>query len=243
MSDYFTFGIISTDAYGISVYDLNTDSSPEDMDEGILIPGRNGRLLLENRFFDNVIHRYMCVIHENKTAQNGSVVEQLALYRDAILGQQGYQKLTDSIHTDEFYIARYIGGLEAELTPDRKMAKFVIEFSRKPQRFLKTGDEPQTLTNGQILRNPTAMIANPLIKVIGSNGYVYVDSQRINIATNSMSYITIDSEMKDCYYSTSNCNQYVTFSNNEFPKLMNHNPISWGGGVSGVTITPRWWRA
>lgn len=236
MMDYFIFGGVDTRTYNVHIFDLNTDSSPVSLDEGIIIPGKNGRLLMLNEYYDNVEHRYMGVIYSNAAVN-------FPQFRDAILGVSGYQRLTDSIHPDEFYSARYIGGLEAKLTPDRTMVKFVIEFSRKPQRFLLDGETEIQLSGSRTFTNPSTMTANPLIKVTGY-GNLTVGGKTVTIANHSRSYVMIDSEMKDCYYSSYNMNRYVTFSNHQFPAFKKGNTsVSYSGNISGVTVKPRWWRA
>ena len=234
MRNHFIFGDVNTLDYGIHLFDINTDESPESLAEEISIPGRNGNLLLQNYRFENMEHRYMGVIYEN-------AAENMKWFRNAMLKNTDYQRLEDSIHPEEYYVARYIGGLEPKLTPDRQMVKFAIEFSRKPQRFLKSGEDEITLTSGQGIENPTMFKAKPLITVYGS-GTLNVGSMTITIASHSHPFINIDCDAMDANYAGYNHNPDITLSNNEFPTL---NPgvtaISWSGGISSVHIKPRWW--
>lgn len=237
MSNFFVFGDVDTRDFNVHVFDMNTDYSPQSLNEGIVIPGKNGRLMMLNNYFDNVEHRYIGVIYEDAE-------HYFPLFRDAILGQSGYQRLEDNIHLEEFYQAQYNGGLEPTLTPGRGMVKFVIEFSRKPQRYLLSGQEETVLSSsGEEFINPSTMVANPLIKVAG-NGTVTVGNCVVTITPHSRPFIMIDSEMKDCYYSSYNCNSLVTFSNYDFPVLgKGQTTISYSSGISSVSVVPRWWRA
>ena len=117
--DLFTFGNVNSNDYGIWLFDLNTDVTPESLAQEINIPGRNGALLMENYYFQNVEHRYMGVIYEDASVR-------MEHFRSAMLASTGYLRLEDSIHPEEFYIARYMGGLEPKLSHDRKMVKFAI---------------------------------------------------------------------------------------------------------------------
>ena len=235
MRDYITFGDVCTLDYDIYIFDLNSDMSPVYELNEVVIPGRNGTLLLSHNRMENVEQRYMGVIYENAE-------ENLRWFRDAIMKNDGYQRLEDSFHPDEFYTARYIGGLEPKLTPERQMVKFAIEFSRKPQRFLKEGEQTETFSaTGAKIDNPTSFPARPLIKIVG-NGTVTVGGTTITVASHSNPNLVVDSEIMDCYYGATNCNQYVSFSSNDFPTIPGgSSTVNFTGSVTSVEITPRWW--
>lgn len=232
--DNFIFGGVNTLDYGIHIFDLNSDLSPISLVREIEIPGRNGALLDQNYCFENVEHRYMGVVYEN-------AAESMRWFRNAILQNGGYQRLEDSIHPDEYYEARYLGGLEPTLTPDRTMAKFAIEFRRKPQRFLKSGEKTISISETTTIKNPTHFEAKPLIRVTGY-GNLSINGKYTTIQNYSQTYIYIDCEMMDCYYGALNLNRYVQFDGNTFPVLKaGENTISYSGSISGVSIVPRWW--
>lgn len=235
MMDYFIFGDIDSRDYNVWLFDLNTDEAPESLMTEIKVPGRNGALLQSNRTFENMQHRYMGVIYEN-------AADNLEWFRNAMMENLGYAKLEDSIHPEEFYVARYVGGLEPKLSPDRQMVKFAIEFSRKPQRFLASGEEEVIVPNGGTIENPTLFDSHPEITVKGY-GTLSINGNSVTIENYSRSEITIDSEMMDCYYEDYNLNQYVTFSNNRFPVLRKGtNGINYSGNITEVRIVPRWWQ-
>lgn len=235
MADYFLFGDIDSRNYNVWVFDLNTDSSPDIVQEEIAVKGRNGVLLLPSTRFDNVQHRYMGVVYEDAERN-------LTNFREAIMKYDGYQRLSDSIHPDEFYQARYTGGLNPKLAMGRDMAKFAIEFDRMPQRFLLDGERKSEVPTGTTLFNPTAFKAQPLIRVYGY-GTLKVGSTTVTIAQHSNAYIDIDSEMMDCYYGSVNCNSLVTFSGNDFPILPSGKTgVTFSGNISKVEVTPRYWR-
>ena len=232
--DLFTFGNVNSNDYGIWLFDLNTDVTPESLAQEINIPGRNGALLMENYYFQNVEHRYMGVIYEDASVR-------MEHFRSAMLASTGYLRLEDSIHPEEFYIARYMGGLEPKLSHDRKMVKFAIEFSRKPQRYLKMGEKEFTITNNGTLKNPSPFDSQPLITV-GGYGTLSINGVTVTIENYGKSFITIDSELMDCYSDGLNMNQYVTFQNSKFPALRpGDNGFTYSGNITSVKVIPRWW--
>lgn len=235
MNDYILFGDVDSRNYNVWVFDLNTDGSPDLDQEEITVQGRHGTLLLPNVRLENVQHRYMGVIYEDAERN-------LINFRDAIMQYDGYQRLSDSIHIDEYYMARYTGGLDPTLARGRDMIKFAIEFDRMPQRFLLEGERVQTVLNGSTLLNPTFRKARPLIRVYGY-GTLGVGSVTVTIAQHSYTYIDIDCDMMDCYYGATNCNSLVTFSGNDFPVLPHGKTgITYSGNITRVDVTPRYWR-
>ena len=232
--DNFVFGDVNTQDFNIYIFDLNTDMSPNSLVDEIEIPGRNGSLLMQNSYFQNVTHRYMGVVYED-------AAENLRWFRNEMMKYSGYQRLEDSIHEEEFYEARYVGGLEPTLTPERTMAKFAIEFSRRPQRFLKSGEKEIEFTGSRKFQNPSAMNAKPLIKVYG-NGTLSINGKTITVSSHSRPYVCIDAEMMDCYYGAINLNSYVEFQGDTFPEIpAGESTISTSGSISKVIVTPRWW--
>lgn len=234
--EYFIFGNVDTRSYNIHIFPLNIDLAPEVYQQQISVPGKHGNLLAVNRRFENVTHRYTGVIYQNAESN-------LAAFRSAIMKYDGYAKLTDSILTDEFYQARYAGGLEPDLALGRDMVKFVIEFDRKPQRFLLSGEEITSITSSYgSLSNPTPFPSKPLIRIYG-NGTVGVGGKSITVTGNPYSYVDVDCEMMDCFYGATNLNSKVSLPGFQFPTLGSGSVgISRGSGVSRVDITPRWWR-
>lgn len=235
MADYFIFGDVDSRVYGVWIFDMNTDGSPEKDQDEIIVAGRHGTLLMPNPRLENMTHRYMGVVYEDAE-------ERLIAMRNALMQYSGYQRLSDSIHPDEYYMARYMGGLNPKLARGRDMIKFAIEFDRMPQRWLQVGDRTSTIPSGTFLLNPTFFEARPLIRVHGY-GTLGVGDVTVTIAQHSNSYIDIDCDMMDCFYGTVNCNSLVTFSGNDFPVLkVGKTGITYSGNITQVEITPRYWR-
>ena len=236
MNDYFVFGSIDTRNYGVLVFDMNTDEGPEREQEKYSVPGRNGDLVGNTYRLANKEHQYMGIIYE-------SFESRYEAFRDILIATGGkYLRLADSIHPDEFYLARYVGPLEPTIPKGRDMGKFMIEFDRKPQRFLFSGEEEVSITSGGTLVNPTRQYSQPLIHVTGY-GNLYINSGRITVK-NTFSDVYIDCEMMDCYHGTENANDDVIIREVDFPTLRpGSNSFSFADTITSVSIVPRWWRA
>ena len=243
MSDYFLFGDIDTRSFNVYVFPMNIDDIPPISQEKITVPGRHGSLLYTGRRFENVTHRYGGVAYSN-AYQTADVA--LIRLRNALMKYEGYTELKDSFHTEEFYMARYAGGLNPEYAIGRDMIKFVIEFDRMPQRYLVSGKTSTTISSSSsTITNPTNFPSDPLIRIYGS-GSCTIAGRSISIGSASgsspPSYIDIDCEMKDCYSGALNCNKYVTLQGQKFPTLNAGSNYISKGSVSSIVITPRWWQ-
>ena len=88
----------------------------------------------------------------------------------------------------------------------------------------------------------TGMEALPLLQVTGSGaGVLSVGDITVNIS-NIGDTLTIDSATQDAYSGTVNKNSVVTLVNGRFPSLpQGDTAITWSGGITAVTCTPRWW--
>lgn len=118
--------------------------------------------------------------------------------------------------------------------------KFTLEFDCKPQRFLKSGEEPIELTTGGAILNRTEFPSKPMLRVYGSAaGTVGIGGQTITISTIN-AYVDIDCEIMDAYKGSTNCNGNVSFTD-DIVLAPGETTISMTGGITKVEITPRWY--
>lgn len=233
--NYFIFAGASSADFGIYVNGNKTFNTPERVIETTTVPGRHGNLLIDTGRFSNIDHTYEAFAFENFRVN-------LSKLQNHLLSKIGYQRLEDSYHPDEFYLAVYSASMEVEAFADLRAGTFPITFNRKPQRYLKSGEQKQTITSssGSIF-NPTDQIAKPLIRVYGT-GAIGVGSQTITIKTNP-GYIDLDCEMEDAFMGTTNCNDKIELSSGDFPVLPSGKTgITKASAISRIEIIPRWWR-
>lgn len=155
------------------------------------------------------------------------------------LYKTGYQVLIDDYEPDIFRLAYYVGGFDVENRKTR-VGKFDITFRCRPERFLMSGNVPVDTPTGSVITNPTSFKAKPLIHIEGSgNGTLVIQGQTITIE-DMVDYLNIDCDTMDVYRQPSeNRNSLMS---GEFPVLYSgNNSISFTGGITAVTITPRFW--
>lgn len=229
--------------FGLYVSGDKTFDSPEKNYTKVSIPGRSGDLFIWDGTYKNVKLKYSSILIEDfdNNAEN---------LRNFLLSANGYVRLEDDYHPDEYRLAVYSGPLSFK--PIRLLAgTTTLEFNCRPERFLKSGDQVYNLNNtGYVITNPTLNPSNPEFEVLASE-------EEISILAGSLNYqytitiaprnytVIIDCETMDCYRKLDhfNANNLVTFASSGFPVLMPGENTAFVAGVQGdyVTMKPRWY--
>lgn len=156
-----------------------------------------------------------------------------------VLYKTGWQTLIDDYEPNYFRLAYFKGPFDIE---NRKtfLGKFNVTFRCKAERYLISGNVPVSVADGGTLINPTDFIAKPLIHVEGSGtGTLTIAGTTVELS-GMVDYLNIDCDKQDVYrLSTENKNNLME---GNFPVLYSgSNNISFDGGITSVTITPRYW--
>lgn len=237
----FIYANIDTEDYGLIVADEVVDYSPKRVYEEVEIPGKDGVMLLDMKRYENCEHSYTVVIPTGYE-------DEFVTFRNKLMSKVGYNRLTDSFNAGEFYMACIDEDFAPVHAGDRDMGKARITFTRKPQRFLTSGETERTLTVGNVantVTNPTDFPSKPLLKVKGS-GSVYINSDTITITgVSSSTTLYIDCDLMDAYTMSGSAivpaNDKIQLSNDKFPKLKaGSNTIR--ATTTSASIIPRWWR-
>ena len=235
MRNHFTFGGINSRSLGIYISGEGVYNAPAREYEPIVIPGRNGDLLGIEKRLSNIELTYPAFCY-------GNFADRIASIRSALLGLEGYQRLTDTYNPDEYRLAYFPGGTEVDPTKVHDAGNFELMFVCKPQRFLTSGEQAVSIVgSGTTLTNPTPFVARPQIYAVGY-GVIHVGDQAITV-NNAYPSVTIDSEIMDCYSGLQNANDAVSFSDNDFP-ILPAGPIgiTFENTFTSVAIKPNWWR-
>ena len=244
-------------------------NSPARIGEMVHIPGRNGALWMDENCFENIEVKYPAFIG---TQNETDFATKLMEVRSWLGSREGYCRLEDTYHPDEYRLAVFKAAVETEPTQYTRAGNFEIVFDAKPQRFLKIGDEPVSfITNGTIT-NPTLFESFPIIAVTG-NGRVNVAGHLFTVSDTTQT-IYIDSEIMEVYIpghpaeelteenslvitdelalpieihrgnrDAINMNSHVSFADYEFPRIgPGVQPVAFDSGIEDLTIYPRWWR-
>lgn len=221
----------SSDDVGVIVERYPSVTIPTRKQEKISIPGRSGDLIIEQDAYENYTQRYEVYVSAEQPRLptiSHTVAEWLMV--------KGYQRLEDSYWLDTFRLACYKGGTSIENILNR-FGRATIEFDCKPQRYYKSGDLPLILENGQQLANPSPFTAKPLLHISGSGSGTVSDGTN-TLTLTDCDDITVDCDIMQIYQGTTNKNNVGAGA---FLALGKESTITWTGGITAVTLTPRWW--
>lgn len=221
---------------GLEVETFPEYQSPKRTYEKVHIPGRNGDLIIDSGCWENVVRTY--------SVSAGSLEEDYTVMMNRILewlrSSTTYGRLEDSYEPDYYRMAVF---LEEFLISNlyNQGGKATISFDCKPQRFLKKGDEPVTITGQTTFHNPTGFSSSPIIHVYGEGqGSLQVGTYSVDI-TEIGSHLIIDSDLQDAYYGTVNKNSVIKIPDG-FPKLgIGPTTIGFSGGIKKVEVIPKWY--
>ena len=117
-----------------------------------------------------------------------------------------------------------------------------IEFDCQPQRFLKSGYTARSMAQGQVLRNPTGYTAKPVITVYGrGSGTLTIGGRTLTISviTDGM---TLDCAEEEAYFYSSAVFNLNTAVTGNYPRLgAGDSAIGWTGGITAISLAPRWY--
>ena len=236
-ADAFVFDGVSSLSFGLRVFGQTplTDPVPDMTD--VVIPGRNGVLHQYNNRYAEAKIEYSCIAIQEQYRDN--IEPLLAGIRGFLLGHQGYYRLEDTFRPDEYRMAVYKGGASPVVNQHNEAGGVRIQFSARPERWLKSGEIALSCSNGTKIINPTYFPAKPILRLYGT-GTITITGVGLRVTTAS-GYTDIDCDAQEAYKGSTNCNNNVTLLNGSFPTLApGENTISVSGFTS-VQITPRWY--
>lgn len=229
MKHWLTFGGKPITDFNVYISGAGTFGAPERDRKTVAIPGRDGELTIDNGRYKNIKVSYPAFIAKDYSKS----VEAL---RNYLLSIQGYERLEDTYHPDEFRKGRYSGSFDGGPTKGMKAGSFKLEFDCMPQRWLKEGEKQITLSSQGTIINPTAMEAKPLLYVVGT-GTVAINDIELVVEDSPM---YIDCELQEAYNEQGgSMNSDLILSDGAFPTLRpGENLVA---PTTSITITPRWW--
>ena len=232
---YFVFNGKSSLDFSAVIDGNQTFKGAERDIERFTVPGMNGDLTIDNKRFNAYIQPYSGFIVKNFERNSEAL-------RNWLTQDGAIHRLEDSIHPDEYRMASYAGPFDPSVI-FLEAGSFVIDFYCQPQRWLKSGERPVTVTAGSTVKlwNPTLFNAKPLIRVTQGTGQINVGSEVIRLTANNGNTI-IDCQLEDAWEGNTNRNGDVVRATGGMPFLApGENSISVGSGMV-MEITPRWWK-
>ena len=239
--NYFEYKGIRSSDMGIRIESKNVFSGPEYEVDFLSIPGRDGDLIADGGRFPNVQVTYTVFIPAKTTAELAGKIT--AIKNWLYSGLSSYHTLSDTYDTAFFRQAVYAGKLDIEDELGR-IGLCTISFSCRPFRYTEAGMQSVVLSaSGVALVNPYPFNSKPYLHIEGNGaGLLTIQSETLNATWNFTDidgYVEVDSEQMNFYKGTELKND--TVSGSGFPLLYpGENTFSYSGGITAVTVIPRW---
>lgn len=183
----FVFGSFdtSTSAAYYKLQPINFPTPEKDV-ETFEVPGRSGDLLIDYGSYKNV--ELTVEIAIDGAAVDSDFISLYDALRAAIMVQNGYQRLEDSLYPNEYRVARAVK-CERDQS-DTQSGKAVFTFDAKPQRYLTSGDVSQLTPEshmtsqyviglGKDILNSTAL---DMMRVAGVSNYENREYMALNMS-------------------------------------------------------------
>lgn len=176
MKHSITYGGLNSADFDIWLSGEGTFAAPEREVSQISVPGRNGDLIIDGGKWKNLEVTYPAYIHTD-------FFNKFEDFRAEICKLRGYQRLEDTYHPDEFRM----GALTDGLAPDNfvhfyRSGHFDMTFDCKPQRFLKSGEQPIQILSPLVFTNTMATMILPVYEDVTVTAHS-VDELTIKLET------------------------------------------------------------
>lgn len=187
-----TFNGASSNDFGIRVEKCPDYNSAERKVEFISVEDRNGDLVRDTGAYNNVTQTYEVYFGD----ENSTFQELSSAVSRWLLGSKGYCRLEDDYFPDVYRLAVYNGMIQNRNFMNMK-GRSVLQFVCKPQRFLKSGEQWQSISSGSSFTNDF-MPCFPVFEIRG-NGTVSYGSTTITVSNNASGVLYVDTELQDAY--------------------------------------------
>lgn len=239
MSKQFWFGGRSCAEFGMMPTGAGFYNAPERDTERISVEGRNGDLIIDKGRYKNVplqIPVSICQEFPRKAAAA----------RTWLLQESGYRRLESDYDPEHYRMAAFVGPLDFDVKFLNRAAEATLEFTCKPQRFLKAGESFIGFSEPCTIRNPTGFPALPKM-IVWSDGVGEVSVGGVTVQFKGTGIYQLDCDTMntqrlkpDGQTTWVNANDQIYAP--EYPVLgAGETAISLSDKVLAVRVIPRWW--
>ena len=193
----------------------------------IKVPGRDGSLHETDGSYDNYTKTMECAIKKREKIDD--IAAWLTGSGEIIFSSEP-DKVYRVIVSNTISIAQMM----------RTFQKFQVSFDTYPFKYsVNKFAEALELEKPAVILGKGTVHSQPVITVYASGAVTLTINGRAYPLSNVDDYVTINSEIEECY--KGNLNRNNIFSADEFPRLDPvENTISWTGAVEKIEVQPNW---
>lgn len=243
----FTFNGVTASSMGLTVEYVPDMAINRKRMTTHVVPGRNGVLHQWDGSFEPTVRRYVCWFKHTPVATQAHTIAQW------LQGAPVDARLEDDYDPAFFRKATYTGPADVQNCLER-YGRITVEFE-VGVAWLKAGEEIFETDvpygeRGQVeLVNPAPFDSHPLIRLVGSvSGLLIVNGQPLVVRFPGTEdhTIFIDCELQECWEIVDGAevysNTYIGSDGSIYPSLHpGLNLVVITGGLTHISITPRWW--
>ena len=224
---YFIYNGIDSRMMGVIVTAMPPTVRAAQRVESVKVPGRSGSLHETDGSYDNYTKTMECAIKKREK------IDDIAAWLT------GSGEIIFSSEPDKVYRVTISNTISiAQMM--RTFQKFQVSFDTYPFKYsVNRFDEALELEKPAVILGKGTVYSQPVITVYGSGTGTLTINGADYLLSNVDDYVTINSEIEECYKSGLNMNNI--FSADEFPRLEpGENAIIWTGNVEKIEIQPNW---
>lgn len=217
--------------YGVQMVSMPTRPHPKRLGDAKNVPGRNGKLFLDQEAYDQMIVTVrLCTTKDNIDEVNGWLT--------------GSGSLRFGDDPNHCYTAMVTKEYSVTNKSNRLIGKeFTVSFDCYPFRYVyPSPDVIQLSVSGSTVENTGTVFSQPEIKINSTGSFtLIVNGYQIDGNEALTSGVIVDCELMECFSTdkTESYNSLITMD--EYPRLdAGVNIITWTGSITSIEITPRW---
>lgn len=160
--------------------------------------------------------------------------EQISQVHNWLLGNG---RLSTPLDTG-LYFEAYVDSISDPKIYEAGVYTCKVNFVVEPFAYHQAGVEEINLSSPALVLNPGTWISKPIYKISGSGeGHVFVNGDGMDF-TDLVNDTIVDTKLKACYSGQENRGKYM--KGNFLTLQPGDNTVSYSGGITGVSIIPRW---
>lgn len=232
---WFSFNGYRNTALDVRMLSMPTRPHPASKGELLDIPGRNGKLFMDEGVYDQILVVIRCITGDN--ANIDAVNKWLSGDGNLVFGDE----------PERAYHARITKGFSRNnRIPRLRGQEFTITFDCEPFRYEAAPvNDIVVNTSGTFITNPGTAASAPLLYVAGTGDGTLMIGGNTLIFSGLTGHIYVDCDAKIAYTGAGTAVSPMVLANHlltgEWPEIEpGENAVTFTGDITSVIITPRW---
>lgn len=215
---------------GAEMLSMPTRPHPARKGELIDVPGRNGKLFMDEGAYDRILVSVRLMVPSGEMDAVHGWLTGSGVLRFGDDPNRAYQAAV----TKEFSVSNRFSRLRGQ--------EFSVTFDCDPFRYVYPSPAAVTISeSGGTIENPGTVFSQPKLRITGSGDFTVVVNGYSMDGREISGGAIVDCELQETFTLDETQSLNSSFVMDEFPVLRpGTNIITWSGDVTQIEITPRW---